>query len=251
MTSTKYVSLLDTTAVTFFTLYIEACDALGEDLWIDFADFKSRYESRIPKPYINFDDIKKGRDVLIYLNSKMIEFDGNIEIWFSLLNEIELLNILTDRLFDDELRRKLVPSRIRNKKLLRLQIDFDYDQKIFRYWGNMKKRIEGLNIDIQTPEGSRDGALIDTIDIAKIVAKYVNLTSVDLYLYAMGLHLRCDEILTHDHEMRFIINSIRNDRDWSDIRLGIQNDLISNFPSFKEEYDLNRSVLNFPKWAPS
>lgn len=250
MPSDKYVSLLDTTAVTFLTLYIEACDSLGEDLWIDFEDFKSKYESKVPKPYINFIDIKKGRDVLIHLNSKTREFDGNMEIWFSLLNEIELLNILTDRLFDEELRKKLVPSRIRNKKLLKLQIDFDYDRKVFGYWSSMRQRLEGLNIEIQTPEGphgSSDGALIDIINIAKIIAKYVNLTSVDLYLYATGLYLRSDEILTHDGEMGAIIDYIRSEREWSDIKSGIQNDLINSIPSFREEYELN-GALNFPKW---
>jgi hypothetical protein len=251
MTSNKYVSLLDTTAVTFLTLYVEACDALEESLWIDFDTFKSKYESRVPKLYIEFRDVKKGRDVLIHLDSKSREFEGNIEIWFSLLNEIELLNILTDRLIDEELRKKLVPFRIRNKKMQKLQIDFDYDQKIAGYWTSMKLRLEGLNIEIQTPEGlnfSRDGgALIDIVNIAKIVAKYVNLTSVDLYLYATGLYLRSDEILTHDNELGNIIDYIRSNRDWSDIKLGIQNDLIQNFPSFMEEYNLNR-VLNFPRW---
>lgn len=250
MTSNKYVSLLDTTAVTFLTLYIEACDTFHEDLWVDFDVFKSKYESRVPGQYINFSDIKKGRDVLIHLDSKSREFNGNTEIWFSLLNEIELLNILTDRRFDEELRRKLVPFRIRNKKMLKLQIDFDYDNEIFGYWNSMKSRLEGLNIEIRTPEGfSRDGgALIDIVNIAKIIAKYINLTSVDLYLYATGLYLRSDEILTHDTEMGNIISYIRSDQEWSDIKLGIQHDLIQNIPSFEEESIIMNGAINFPKW---
>jgi len=248
MKSEKFVTLLDTTAVTFLTLYIEACEAVGGDYCINLDELKSKYEdNKVPRQYLNFKDIKKGCDVLTHMNARSKEFDGNIEIWFSLLNEIELLNILTERFFDEELRRKKIPYRIRSKKLLKLQIDFDYDREIFGYWKSMKSKMEELNINLQTPEGpesSRD-ALIDIVNIAKVIAKHVNFTSVDLYIYATGLFLHSDEIFTHDEEMEAIISRIRNDPEWSSIKSAIQSDLIINFPPFKEEYDINKEI-NFP-----
>jgi len=220
-----FVILIDTNAMAALSLYVESCNTVERDLGISVDDdLKSELNKKdIKSDYLNFEEIKKGYKVYDYLREKIKSFDGNINIWFSLLSEIELLNVFLDRAFDHELTRKGIPYRIRRKKPFRTQIDFDYEEKIASYWRDIKEKLGKEGIEFYSPEEESE-AIRDIIEIAKIVTQYVALEPVDLYLYASGIDLRADEIYTYDEEFRKIINKIN-----------IQQELKKTIPSIKEE----------------
>ena len=134
-----FVILIDTNAMAALSLYVESCNTVGRDLGISVDDVKSELDQKdIKNDYLNFKEIKKGYKLYDYLRKKIKSLDGNINIWFSLLSEIELLNVFLDRAFDHELTRKGIPYRIRRKKPFRTQIDFDYEEKIAKYWRDIR-----------------------------------------------------------------------------------------------------------------
>jgi DNA-binding cell septation regulator SpoVG len=64
----------------------------------------------------------------------------------------------------------------------------------------------------------------------------VVLEPVDLYIYALGIYLRADEIYTHDGEFREIIHNIHYvDREWKNIYEHIQQDLKEFIKPIQEE----------------
>ena len=231
-----FVILIDTNVMAALSLYVESSNIVGRCLGISVDDLKNEFKNikDIKSDYLNFEEIKKGYKVYDYLREKIKSFDGNINIWFSLLSEIELLNVFLDRAFDHELTRKGIPYRIRRKKPFRTQIDFDYEEKIAKYWRDIKEKLGKEGIEFYNPEKEIE-AVQDIIKIAKIVTQYVALESVDLYLYASGIDLRADEIYTYDEEFRKIINKIRPDREWKNIYENIQQELKKIIPSIQEE----------------
>ncbi len=234
-----FVILIDTNAMATLSLYVESCNTVGRDLGISVDDVKSELDQKdIKNDYLNFKEIKKGYKLYDYLRKKIKSLDGNINIWFSLLSEIELLNVFLDRAFDHELTRKGIPYRIRRKKPFRSQIDFDYEEKIAKYWRDIKEKLGKEGIEFDNPENpeKRSEAIQGIIEIAKIVTQHVALEPVDLYLYASGIDLKADEIYTYDEEFRKIINKIHPDREWGNIYGNIQQDLRTFIRSFKEEY---------------
>jgi predicted nucleic acid-binding protein len=238
-----FVILIDTNAMVALSLYVESCDTVGRDLGISVDDdlnddLKSELNQKdIKSDYLNFEEIKKGYKLYDYLRKKIESFDGDINIWFSLLSEIELLDVFLGRAFDHELTRKGIPYRIRRKKPFRTQIDFDYEEKIAKYWRDIKEKLGKKGIEFDNPENpeKESEAVQDIIEIAKIVTRHVALEPVDLYLYASGIDLRVDEIYTYDEEFREIINKIHPDREWRNIYENIQQDLKKVIRSFQEE----------------
>jgi hypothetical protein len=232
-----FVILIDTNAMAALSLYVDSCDTVGKALAISIDDLKIEFENQkdIKKDCLNFDEIEKGYKLYYHLKEKIGESDENIQIWFSLLSEIELLNVFLDRTFDHELTKKGIPYRIRHKKPFRTQINFNYEKKVANYWENMEGRLAESDIGFNYPE-KEEGAIRDIIEIAKIVTRYVALGPVDLYLYASGIYLRADEIYTIDGEFRDIINKIRTDGGWGTVYRNIQQDLIKFIWSFEDEY---------------
>ncbi len=235
--NTPFVILVDTNAMTALSLYVDCCDTVRKGLGINIGDLKIEFENQkdIKNDCLNFDEIKKGYKLYSHLKGKIRESDEDIQLWFSLLSEIELLNVFLDRTFDHELTKKGIPYRIRHKKPFRTQIDFDYEKKVANYWENVEGKLTESDIGFNYPEKEED-AIPDIIKIAKIVTRYVALGPVDLYLYASGIHLRADEIYTIDGEFRDIINKIRDDGEWETVYRNIQQDLRTFIWSFEDEY---------------
>ena len=250
-----FVILIDTNAMAVLSLYVESCNTVGRDLGISVDDLKGEFENQkdIKSDYLNFKEIKKGYKLYNYVIEKIKSFDGNIKVRFSLLSEIELLDVFLDRAFDHKLTGKCIPYRIRLKKPFRAQIDFDYEEEIVKSWEDIKENLEEQGIEFDNPEKESD-AIRDIIKIAKIVTRYVALDPVDLYLYASGIFLRADEIYTHDGEFRAIINKILTDRGWINIYDNIQQDLRDlgreDIRSFEEEYKKEGKIY-LPKGTPT
>jgi len=222
-----FVILIDTNAMAALSLYVQSCTtvevALGttiEELKSKFKDVKNTKDTQLY--FERGGGIGDGYKVFNYLKSKIEKFD-TVQIWFSLLSEIELLDVFLDRAFDHELTRKGIPYRIRRKKPFRVQIDFNYEEKIAKYWDDIKEKLGEQDIEFDNPEKQRE-AIQNIIETAEIVTRYVALEPVDLYLYASGLHLMADEIYTRDNEFKAIINKICN-KEWKTIYDHIQQDL--------------------------
>ncbi len=253
-----FVILIDTSAMVPLWLYVESCNTIEKDLGISINDLKSEFKNRknIKENYLNFKEVEKGYKLYNYLRNKIKSFDGNIEVWFSLLAEIELLNVFLEKVFDIELTRKGIPYIIRKKKLFRMQIEFNYEEKVAKNWEGIKEKLAQDDIEFSNPEKKSD-VIQDIKEIAEIVTRYVALGSVDLYLYALGIHLKANEIYTHDQELRGIINNICN-KQWLNIYDSIQLDLRKYILLFKEECETYRETHNdeekeidLPKCIPS
>ena len=238
-----FVILIDTNAMAALSLYVETCTSANLSLGVTIDELKRKFEGKgISAEYVQWKQggIKEGYKVFKYLKSKIEKFD-TVQIWFSLLSEIELLDVFLDRTFDQELTRKGIPYRIRRKKPFRVQIDFNYEKKIAKYWEDIKEKLSEEGIEFDNPEKESD-AIQNIIEIAKIVARYVALEPVDLYLYASGIYLRADEIYTYDGEFRNIINDLRTNTDWKNIYNNIQQDLRTFIRSFEDEYQKEKKI---------
>lgn len=248
----RFVILIDTNAMVLLSLYVESCRTVTKDLGISIADLKSAFENQryVKENYLNFEEIKKGYGLYNHLKQKYKEFDGNMEVWFSLLAEVELLNVLLERNFDRELAEKGIPYRIRVKKPFRTQVDFNYEREVGQYWENMKETLATFDITFDNPEKD-DGSIQDIVRIAKIVTRYVALGPVDLYHYASGIYLRANEIYTHDNELRTIINNIcSKDKEWKKIYDNIAKDLRKFVRSFEDEHQ-KEGEISLLKGVPS
>jgi len=247
-----FVILIDTNAMAALSLYVQSCTTVKAVLGTTVDDLKSKFR-----------EVKNTKDTLLYFKGRGGIIDGyklfnhlkskiknsdNIQVWFSLLSEIELLDVFLDRAFDIELTRKGIPYRIRRKQPFRVQIDFDYEGEIVKTWEDLKEKLSEQGIEFYFPEKEND-AIQDIIKIAKIVTRHVALEPVDLYLYALGIYLRADEIFTHDVEFKKTINSLISDGDWRNIYNNIQKGLIENIQSFKEEFEKNCKI-ELPKGVP-
>jgi len=235
-----FVTLIDTNAMAALTLYVESCVTVEAPLGTTVEELKNKFKEikNTKDTQLYFEgrgNIKDGYNLFDHLKSKIKEFDA-VQIWFSLLSEIELLDVFLDRTFDIELTRKGVPYRIRQNKPFRTQIDFDYEERVAKYWEDIKEKLTQYDIEFNNPEDREGAAIRDIIRIAKIVTQYVALEPVDLYIYASGIDLGADEIYTHDKEFRVIINKIRTDKEWENIYENIQQDLRKFVRSFEDEY---------------
>jgi len=233
-----FVIFVDTNAMASLSLYVQSCTTVEAALGTAVDKLKSKFREikNTKDTELYFErrgGIKDGYNLFKYLKSKIEGFD-TVQIRFSLLSEIELLDIFLDRTFDIELTRKCIPYRIRRKKPFRTQIDFDYEEEIAKYWEDIKKKLGEQGIEFYAPE-DKSGEIKDIINIAKIVTRHVALEPIDLYLYASGIYLRADEIYTHDVEFREIINSICTNMEWRNIYNNIQQDLRKFGQSFEDE----------------
>ncbi|MCK4252771.1 hypothetical protein KAX97_15095 [candidate division WOR-3 bacterium] len=243
-----FVILIDTNAMTALSLYVQSCTtvkvALGttvEELKTRFREIKNTKDTQLY--FEGRGGIKEGYKFFNYLESKIEEFN-NVQIWFSLLSEIELLDVFLDRTFDIELTRKGIPYIIRKKKLFRMQIEFNYEEKVAKNWEDIKQKLAQDDIEFNNPEKESD-VIQDVKEIAKIVTRYIALGSVDLYIYALGIYLKANEIYTHDQELRGIINNICN-KHWRNIYDSIQLDLRKYIITFREEYKKEKKI-DLPK----
>jgi hypothetical protein len=244
-----FVILVDTNAMSALSLYVESCITVKAEPGTLIEELKSKFKQakNTKDTQLYFEgrgSIGVGYSVFDHLKCKLEEFE-TVQIWFSLLSEIELLDIFLERAFDLELMRKGIPYRIRRKKPFRTQIDFDYKAKVADYWENIKDKLAESDIEFEYPEKD-EGAIREIVKIAKIVTRYVALEPVDLYLYASGIYLRADEIYTRDDELREIINRIYSNEEWGNIYKSIQKDLVKFVPSFRDEYQKEKKI-SFPK----
>lgn len=245
-----FVVLIDTNAMAALSLYVESCDAIRKDPGIDMSGLKKEFEKLdVKNNCLELEEIKKGYDLYNYLKTNLKTKADNAQIYFSLLSEIELLNVFLDRAFDEYLTKRGIPYRIRKKKPFRTQVNFDYEDKVSNYWNNIKEKLKENNIVLDYPEKAEENKDIiqDFFKVTKLVAKHVHLGSVDLYLYALGIYLRVNEIYTHDSEFEKIINSIRTSTGWRNVNERIQQDLREYISAFAEEVKTYRDEHNKDK----
>jgi len=254
-TERPFVILIDTSAMTALSLYVESCTTAEASLGTAVEELKRKFTKikNIKYTQLYFKgrgNIEQGYKFFNYLKSKIKEFK-TVLIYFSLLSEIELLDVFLDRTFDIELTRKGIPYRIRRKRPFRTQIDFDYEEKVAKYWEDIKEKLGEQGIEFDNPEKEND-VIQDIIKIAKIVTRYVALEPVDLYLYASGIYLRADKIYTRDEDFKVTINSIRTNRtniEWKNIYNNIQRDLRKFIRSFEDEFQKEKKI-NLPEGVP-
>lgn len=241
MVENMYSILIDTNAMAKLSLYVEICECAKKEFGTEIDKIKEILKSKgVKNSYLKIKEIEKGYNLFKHLKQKNEEFNGNVNILFSSLSEMELFHLFLESAFDEELTKRHVPYLARRKKFLRLQVDFNYEDAVLRRWDTLKETTDAANIGFICPERENNDIILDIGKAGKIVSKYVVLDTVDLYLYVLGIYLMVDEIYTTDNEFRTIINNIR--RDWKDIRQKIQNDLKANWPHFREEYKKTGTV---------
>ena len=235
--------LIDTNSAAILSLYVEACIRIGEDPGTSIDVIRDDFRAKnIDEHCINYVELKKGYRTHQYLK----ENTENIEVWFSIFSEIELLNLFLEKIFQRELLRSGVPYRIRDKKPFKTQINFDYEANVSDYWDCIRTKLSDDDIEFQKPEDTQQFTNIipDIISICRIVTKYVALTPVDLYLYSTAIRIRCNKIYTYDGEFKSIINNLyKKNGNWKTINDKITGQLITSFSSFKEEAE---GTGNFP-----
>jgi len=245
---------IDSCSMVLLSLYVDSCMALNESLGIDMNMIKKGFKKKknITKNHLNIEEIRKGWKFYNYLQEKLECSDYNAKFLFSILSEIELLNVFLERVFHRELTNKGVPYRIRTKKPFKLQVDFDYEKEVIEYWNRIREELGKNSIEFNYPKTDTDNTQ-DVLEITRIISKYVALGPVDLYLYSLGVIERCDEIYTNDEEFRTIINYIHDKQEsWQIINESIQEDLINlgnrflNFGHFVEEFK-KEGEIKLPK----
>lgn len=225
--SLPLVILLDTNAVAYLTQYVEACTYLhGAELqrleinnieipFLEYEEIQQKFSNKGELSFILENEIKRGYD--LYKVIQQHAKNNEIQLWFSLFSEIELLNIFLKDLIHKELDKKKIPYRIRRKKFLKTQIFFDYQNKVAMYWEKIKKILESHDIEFNLVEKQPD-SVVRIIEITKRVLKYITLDPPDAYLYSCAIFLNADIIYTYDKEFRTIMNNIRNSQEWIDIK---------------------------------
>jgi len=238
--------LIDTNALSRLSLYVEACSCAKREMGTEWNDIKRELDLLgIHNEYIGDDNgkqITEGCRLFYHLRNKHSEYE-NLKIWFSAFSRIELLNIFLERTFDKQLTRKGVPFRVRLKKPLRTQIEFDYNSEVFDYWTKIRSQLEECDIELLEPE-RQSGAVLDILTISDIITRYVALDVIDLYLYATCIYIRANELYCHDREFRWIVRNIQkeNGKKWEEISKNIQNDLKAKFSSFRLEFEENGAI---------
>lgn len=254
MRSSAYAVLVDTNAMTRLSLYVESCRCAGTDIGTALPEIEKALEKKsIKKEWLEWEQIKEGHSTFEFLERKRKDDEYSV-FYLSLFGRMELLHVLLERAFDEELSRKYVPYRIRKKNFLKLQVDFDCEKKVFDRWKSIEEDISSVGIEFTIPEreeGTEGGFLCDIVKTCELLLRYIVLEPVDLYLYALGVFLMVDDIYTYDQEFRKIINSIRSNREsgWDNTRHGIQEDLKNTFPKFKEEFESEKTI-RIPKGIP-
>ncbi len=245
--------LIDTNALSRLSLYVDTCSCVEMELGTKWDDLNKKLCSKVNVEDSigsgNTKQIKQGYDLFHHLITKKSEYN-NVNIWFSAFSRVELLNVFLERTFDKELTRNGVPFRIRLKKPLRTQIDFDYNTEVFEYWTKIRSELEKCDIELMEPE-RQNGAVIDILSISDIITRYVALDVIDLYLYASSIFIRANELYCHDIEFRGIVRNIQkeNGQKWGKISKSIQNDLKDSFPWIKLEYD-EKGMIALPEGNP-
>lgn len=238
-----YSILIDTNAMVKLCLYIEICECVEKEIGTQLDEIIEVLKSReIRKDYLEHEELKKGYNLFRYLKEKHEEFDGNVNILFSSLSEMELFHLFLENAFDEELTKRHVPYLARRKKFLRWQVDFDYEEKVLKRWNTLKEKTDEVNIGFSCPERENNDLILDISAIGEIISRYVVLDTIDLYLYVLGIYLMVDEIYTTDSEFRDIINKVG--REWEDMRQRIINDL-KVWPHFSEEFE-KEGRIRFP-----
>lgn len=243
----NFTILIDTNAVTSLSLYLEACELVGKkpDTINNKTDLISLLEGKeIKSEWLSFE--KKGGIAQGLRDFKNLKVRGKryqLKIYFPAIIEIEALHVLMERRFDQELTRRLVPYRLRSKKVIRRQVDFNYEE-IYENWSKFKNNLSLEEMELHLPEREFDGLIDDALTISNILMKYISLETIDSLLYAIGVKIGADEIYTHDGELKEVINNIAKgeDRDWQKIAKLFYKDLKDMFPSFKEEFDKNKRI---------
>jgi len=248
----SFVILIDTCAMSALSLYVDSCMALNKNLGINIDTMKKEYERQrnTKEIHLNFDAIGPGFSLYNYLQAGLKTYDHHVKFLFSILSEIELLTIFLERTFHKILTDKGIPYRIRTKKLFKLQVDFDYEEEIMRYWNNIKIELYKNNIEFESHE-NEPGNMTDTLEIVRIISRHIALHPVDMYLYALGIFERCDEIYTRDSEFKKVINNIYHKNEgWRTSNKNIQEDLRKYAFSFEEQFD-KEGEIKLPKGVPT
>lgn len=249
MSNNNFIAIIDTNAVSALSLYVVCCNAIGKDLEAIYirsgstAEIKQIIESEfkvqtgIGRDFLNIDAVVNGWKTYSYIRARLASYE-KLSVMFPHLCEIELLHMFLERVFDKELTRKGIPYRIRKNRPFRVQVGFSYDTEVFGYWENIRNALGKYGIEFGRPEDDYD--IKDIASISHIISRYIALDPVDLYLYAIGILERADEIYTYDSEFRKIIHSVKSDggESWGNIRNSICRDL-KYIPSFREQSSID------------
>lgn len=253
-----FTILLDTNAVTALSLFIEACDIVGKkpNKINEKNELKQLLdEKNVKTEWLCFEEkggINQGLKVFSHLKKKANKHE--IRIYFPRMTEIEALHLIMERKFHEELTKRGIQYRLRTKKVMRLQVDFDC-KEIYKNWDDFKNNLYKQDIRLLLPELEFRGLIDDAVSISNILIKYILLQPVDLFLYAIGIRIGADEIYTRDDEFKKIINNIAKGAkgdapEWQEIADSLTEELINTFLAIKEEF-IKEQKIKLPKGVPS
>lgn len=143
MVEKVYSILIDTNAMAKLSLYVEICECANKKkLGTEINEIKEILKSKgVKSGYLKIKEIKKGYSLFKHLKQKIKEFNGNVNIYFSSLSEMELFHLFLESVFDEELTKRHVPYLARRKKFLRYQVDFDYENTVLKRWHIRRKSL--------------------------------------------------------------------------------------------------------------
>lgn len=253
--------LIDTNALSALYLYIDTCLKLDIDINTPHEDgiregiLNTNVDTCL-KGFIEFDQVIKGFSIYRYLWDLNDTYDYENEFLVSKFSFFELSRICLEVKYHESLSNCNIPYRIRRKDPFKVGDGIDflgtlYINGVQEYLDKVQSCLNDNDIDLIIPEERDFHVMDETIDaIAKIVSRYVHLQSHDLYLYALAIHQRVDEIYSHDNELIDLANKVRTgNKPYNTIRNNLTNALVScAITKFSEEYKHSeKQKLTFPK----
>lgn len=250
--------LLDTNALSALYLYTDTCLKLNIDINILHEDeiresILNSSEDIYSRGSIAVDQIVKGFSIYRYLRDLNEEYDYKNQFLVSKLSFFELSRICLEVKYHEYLSNCNIPFRIRERNPFKFGKCIDvlgklYVSGVHEHLDKTQMCLNENDIELKIPEEEAH-VMDETIDtIAKIISHFIHLQSHDLYLYALAIQQRVDEIYSHDNELVDLANKINTGNDpYTAIRDNLT-DALRQIPKFSEEYELsNRKRLMFPK----
>ena len=223
--------LIDTCAMAALSIYCEFCDARKKTYGTSSSELFGDLPTHLKNEYFEEEAIKHGYQCYKYLRD--LKQNGDIVFYFSKLVKVELLDVFLDVSFDEMLVREGISFRLRRKKPLRWQVNFDYNKKVSNRYATIEKCLDGLGISISCPEADLRSSYRQAFEINDILSSHIFLDSVDSYLFSLSVFLMVDEIITFDHEFKNILNEFRASREWKKHREYFEYEVIKIVPQYQ------------------
>jgi hypothetical protein len=226
----QYSVLIDSNGLAALSCYFEVCNKLEIEVGSSIEDIKKNIE--FDKKYVNFAPLKSAFRIWTYLKKKQNENDV-FTLYISQFADMELRDVLVNRLFDEHLSKYHFPFRLQKKRPLRHQVCFNYDESVSKPCELVYKTLQDNGFYVEIPELDNASFTRDVCSVMKMLANYVFLDVMDAYFYCLSVLLLVDEILTSDEEFRVVVNHIKSTPEWNELRNGFVSLLASNYQSIK------------------